>query len=157
MGKSVRERTEELLQPILDEMSLELFDLQYVKQGPEWYLKIFVDKKEGGITIDECGLLSNELSEKLDEEDFIPGTYFLEVSSPGVERPISTKEDFKNSVGKHVYMTLYAPVNGEKVYEGLLKQFENDIATIEYQVLSKKKTAEIPFKKIANARLAVAL
>src|SRR5690625_895660 len=100
MGKSVRERTEELLQPILDEMSLELFDLQYVKQGPEWYLKIFVDKKEGGITIDECGLLSNELSEKLDEEDFIPGTYFLEVSSPGVERPISTKEDFKNSVGK---------------------------------------------------------
>lgn len=157
MGKSVRERTEELLQPILDEMSLELFDLQYVKQGPEWYLKIFVDKKEGGITIDECGLLSNELSEKLDKEDFIPGTYFLEVSSPGVERPISTKEDFKNSVGKHVYMTLYAPVNGEKVYEGLLKQFENDIATIEYQVLSKKKTAEIPFKKIANARLAVAL
>jgi len=157
MGKSVRERTEELLQPILDEMSLELFDLQYVKQGPEWYLKIFVDKKEGGITIDECGLLSNELSEKLDEEDFIPGTYFLEVSSPGVERPISTKEDFKNSVGKHVYMTLYAPVDGEKVYEGLLKQFENDIATIEYQVLSKKKTAEIPFKKIANARLAVAL
>lgn len=157
MGKSVRERTEELLQPILDEMSLELFDLQYVKQGPEWYLKIFVDKKEGGITIDECGLLSNELSEKLDKEDFIPGTYFLEVSSPGVERPISTKEDFKNSVGKHVYMTLYAPVDGEKVYEGLLKQFENDIATIEYQVLSKKKTAEIPFKKIANARLAVAL
>src|SRR5690625_1489442 len=157
MGKSVRERTEELLQPILDEMSLELFDLQYVKQGREWLLEIVVDKKERRITVDECGLTANELSEKLDEDDIMPGTYFLEVSSPGVERPISTKEDFKNSVGKHVYMTLYAPVDGEKVYEGLLKQFENDIATIEYQVLSKKKTAEIPFKKIANARLAVAL
>lgn len=157
MSKSIKERTEELLQPILEKMSLELFDLQYVKQGPDWYLKIFVDKKEGGITIDECGLLSTELSEKLDKEDFIPGTYFLEVSSPGVERPLQSKEDFEKSIGKNVYMTLYAPVDGEKVYEGLLKDFSNDIATIEYQVLSKKKTVEIPYKKIANARLTVAL
>lgn len=157
MSKSIKERTEELLQPILEKMSLELFDLQYVKQGPDWYLKIFVDKKEGGITIDECGLLSTELSEKLDKENFIPGTYFLEVSSPGVERPLQSKEDFEKSIGKNVYMTLYAPVDGEKVYEGLLKDFSNDIATIEYQVLSKKKTVEIPYKKIANARLTVAL
>lgn len=157
MSLPIREKTEQLLQPILEKMSLELYDLQYVKQGPEWYLKVFVDKIEGGITLDECGLLSTELSAKLDEEDFIPGTYYLEVSSPGVERPLTSKEDFKKNIGKNVYMTLYAPVDGEKVYEGLLLDFKDDIATIEYQVLSRKKTAEVPYKKIANARLAVSL
>jgi len=157
MSQPIKERTEQILQPILEKMALELYDLQYVKQGPDWYLKIFVDKIEGGITLDECSLLSTELSEKLDEDDFIPGTYFLEVSSPGVERPLTSKKDFEKSVGKNVYMTLYAPVDGEKVYEGILKKFVNDVATIEYQVLSKRKTVEIPYEIIANARLAVAL
>src|SRR5690625_167351 len=92
MSQPIKERTEQILQPILEKMALELYDLQYVKQGPDWYLKIFVDKIEGGITLDECSLLSTELSEKLDEDDFIPGTYFLEVSSPGVERPLTSKK-----------------------------------------------------------------
>src|SRR5699024_11385350 len=157
MSQPIREKTEEILQPILEKMSLELYDLQYVKQGPDWYLKIFVDNIDGGITLDECSLLSTELSEKLDKEDFIPGTYFLEVSSPGVERPLKNKKDFKRSIGKNVYITLYAPVDGEKVYEGVLKDFSEDIALVEYQVLAKKKTAEIPYEKIASARLAVAL
>ena len=157
MSDSVKERTEQILQPILDKMSLELFDLKYVKQGPDWYLKIFVDKIEGGISLDECGLLSTELSEKLDQEDFIPGTYYLEVSSPGAERPLRSEKDFEKSIGKYVYMTLYAPVEGEKVYEGTLLDFKDDIAFIEYQVLSKKRTVEIPYEKIANARLAVKL
>ncbi|HLR74248.1 MAG TPA: ribosome maturation factor RimP, partial [Virgibacillus sp.] len=87
----------------------------------------------------------------------IKGAYFLEVSSPGVERPIKTKEDFKKSINKNIYVTLYVHIDGEKEFEGILINFENDVATIEYQVLSRKKQVDIPFDKIATARLAVAL
>lgn len=156
MGKSVREKTEEVMQPILEERNLELFDIEYVKEGPNWFLRIYIDK-EDGVTLDECEFVSNKLSEQLDEDDFIPGSYMLEVSSPGVERPLTSQQDFEKNVGKHVYVTLYAPVDGEKVYEGLLQAFENETATIQYQVLSRKKTVEIPYTKIAKARLAVAL
>lgn len=156
MGKSVKERTTELMEPILAEKNLDLFDIEYVKEGPNWFLRVYIDK-EDGVSIDECEFVSNQLSELLDQEDFIPGSYMLEVSSPGVERPLKSKQDFQNSVGKHIYVSLYAPVDGEKVYEGLLKSFNNEIATIEYQVLARKKQVEIPYEKIAKSHLTVAL
>lgn len=153
---SVRKVTEQLVEPILAERGLELFDIEYVKEGKDWYLRVYIDK-EDGVDIEECGLVSRELSDKLDEEDLIKGAYFLEVSSPGVERPIKTKEDFKKSINKNIYVTLYVHIDGEKEFEGILINFENDVATIEYQVLSRKKQVDIPFDKIATARLAVAL
>jgi len=148
--------TEELVQPILAELGLELFDIKYVKEGPDWFLRVFIDK-ETGVTLEECELVSTKLSEKLDDNDVIKGAYYLEVSSPGVERPLETKEDFAKSVNKHVFVTLYVHIDGEKEFQGVLKSFENDTATIEYQVLSRKKLVEIPYDKIAKARLAVAL
>lgn len=153
---SVKKTTEDLILPILDERDLELVDIEYVKEGNDWFLRVYIDK-DGGISIEECGLVSGLLSDKLDEVDIIQGSYFLEVSSPGVERPLKTKKDFLKSINKNIYVTLYTHIDGEKEYEGILTDFTNDIATIEYRVLSRKKQVEIPYDKIAKARLAVAL
>lgn len=155
MSLSVKESTEKLIKPILQKKKLELVDIEYVKEGPDWFLRVYIDKP-GGVTIDECGEVSGELGEKLDEEDIIKGSYFLEVSSPGVERPLKTKKDIEANVGKNIFVTLYVHIDGEKEYEGLLKDFKDDVLTIEYQVLSRKKEVEIPYDKIAKARQAVA-
>src|SRR5690625_3051010 len=152
----IKQVAEELVQPILEHYDLELFDIEYVKEGQDLFLRIFIDK-EDGVTLEECELVSTELSDHLDEVDAIQGAYFLEVSSPGVERPLKTKEDFAKSVGEHVYVTLYGHIEGEKELQGLLKSFDNDNAMIEYQVLARKKLINIPYDKIAKARLAVAL
>ncbi|WP_373896043.1 ribosome maturation factor RimP [Virgibacillus natechei] len=154
MSSQVVKTTELLLQPILEKRDLELVDINYEKEGKNWFLRIYIDKA-GGVDISECGDVSEELSEKLDETDPIKEAYFLEVSSPGVERPLKTKEDVKNNLNKNVYLKLYEPINGSKEYEGILKDFANDILTIEYKVKTQKKQVEIPYDKIAKARLAV--
>ncbi|WP_284139987.1 MULTISPECIES: ribosome maturation factor RimP [unclassified Virgibacillus] len=154
MSSHVVKTTEELVQPILDEKNLELVDVEYVKEGKNWFLRVYIDKV-GGIDIMECGEVSERLSEKLDEADPVKEAYFLEVSSPGVERPLKTKEDFQKHIADHIFVKLYEPIDGEKEYEGTLLAFVNDVATIEYKVKTRKKKVEIPFDKIAKARLAV--
>lgn len=156
MSSHIVETTEKLVQPILDRENFYLVDVEYVKEGKDWFLRVYIDKT-GGITIDECGLVSTELSDKLDEVDLIKGNYFLEVSSPGVERPLKTKQDFLDHVGKNVFVTLYAPIDGAKEYEGILSSFANDMATIDYRVKTRTKQIDIPYEKIAKARLAVTL
>lgn len=156
MSSNVRETTEALIIPILEDKNLKLVDVEYVKEGQDWFLRVYIDK-DGGITIDECGLVSGLLSEKLDEVDIIAGNYFLEVSSPGVERPLKTKEDFNESIDKNIYVTLYTQIDGAKEYEGILKEFKDDVATIEYRIKTNYKKVEIPYDKIAKARLAVVL
>jgi len=148
--------TEKLVEPILDKRNLELVDVEYVKEGPNWFLRVYIDK-EGGIDITECGEVSEELSDELDKEDPIKGAYFLEVSSPGVERPLKTKKDFLTNINKNIHVSLYAPIEGEKEFEGILKSFENDIAKIEYRFKHRTKEIDISFDQIAKARLAVAL
>jgi len=150
----VIETTKKLVQPILDERELELVDIEYVKEGKNWFLRLFLDK-EGGIDISECGEVSEELSEELDKADPIKDPYFLEVSSPGVERPLKKKADFQSNIDKNMYIKLYQPIDGEKEYEGILKDFKDDVLTIEYKVKTRKKQVEIPFEKIAKARLSV--
>lgn len=153
---NVIQTTEKLVEPILVKRNLELVDVEYVKEGPNWFLRVYIDK-EGGVDIMECGEVSEELSEVLDKEDPIKGAYFLEVSSPGVERPLKTKKDFQESINKNVLINLYAPINGEKEFEGVLKDFVNDVATIEYRFKHTTKQIDISFNQIAKARLAVAL
>ncbi|WP_164668961.1 ribosome maturation factor RimP [Virgibacillus doumboii] len=156
MSSNVVKTAEELVQPILQEKNLELVDIEYVKEGKNWFLRVYIDK-EGGVDIAECGTVSEQLSEKLDESDPIKDAYFLEVSSPGVERPLKSKEDFEENINNNVYVKLYEPINGEKEYEGNLMEFTNNTATIEYKVKTRKKQVEIPYEKIAKARLAVTL
>ncbi|KKO53294.1 ribosome maturation factor RimP [Paenibacillus sp. DMB20] len=146
----IKTTVEEMVQPYLDQHGFELVDVEYVKEGSNWFLRVFVDK-EGGIDIDDCGLISEYLSQKLDENDPIPTAYFLEVSSPGAERPLKKKEDIAKSVGKNVFVTVYEAVDGMKEFEGKLVSFEND----ELIVQSGKKQHVIPYPKVASARLAI--
>lgn len=154
LSSQVIKTTEELLRPILEPKNLELVDVEYVKEGKNWFLRVYIDKP-GGVDITECGEVSEELSEKLDNTDPVKEAYFLEVSSPGVERPLKTQEDFKNNVDNNIFVKLYEPIEGEKEYEGILKSFDNDLLTIEYKVKTRKKQVELPYDKIAKARLAV--
>ncbi|WP_100010928.1 ribosome maturation factor RimP [Lentibacillus sediminis] len=154
MSSQAVNTTESLLEPILQERNLELVDIEYTKEGQNWFLRVYIDK-EGGVDITECGEVSEELSEKLDEADPIKEAYFLEVSSPGVERPLKTESDLKASVGQQVFIKLYEPIEGQKEYEGLLKSYQDQVLTMEYKVKTQKKTVEIPYSKIAKARLAV--
>lgn len=154
LSSKVIQTTEELVLPILKQKNLELVDVEYVKEGKNWFLRVYIDK-EGGVDITECGEVSEELSERLDQTDPIAEAYFLEVSSPGAERPLKKKKDFEENMNKQIYVKLYEPINGEKEYEGKLVDFANNVVTILYKLKTRNQTVEIPFEKIAKARLAV--
>ncbi|MDR0270041.1 ribosome maturation factor RimP [Paenibacillus sp.] len=143
---------EEMVQPYLDEHNFELVDVEYVKEGSNYFLRVYVDK-EGGIDIDDCGMVSEYLSQKLDENDPIPTAYFLEVSSPGAERPLKKSEDVAKAVGKDVFVTVYEAVDGLKEFEGRLLSFENEELVI--SAGKKQKEYTIPYAKVASARLAI--
>ena len=154
MSKKVTEIVEEMAAPILEELNLELVEVEYVKEGRNWFLRVYIDK-ENGVDIEECGLVSERLSEKLDEKDPITNNYFLEVSSPGAERPLKKDSDFMNAVGKNVHIKTYEPIDNEKEFEGILKDFNGDTVIIEIKIKTRKKEITIPYEKIAKARLAI--
>lgn len=150
----VTEIVEEMVEPILQELKLELVDVEYVKEGPNWFLRVYIDK-ETGVDIDECAEVSEKLSEKLDAVDPIKENYFLEVSSPGAERPLKKDKDFEKSIGKNVHIKTYEPIENEKTFEGVLSAFDGKTVTVEVRIKTRKKIIEIPYEKVAKARLAV--
>ena len=123
-------KTEALLLPIVEEKGYEMVDVEYVKEGSNWYLRAFIDKP-GGITINDLEGVSRKLSDLLDEEDFISDAYILEVSSPGLGRPLKKDRDFDRSIGEEIEVHLYRSLNGNKQYVGLLKPYDKDTITIE--------------------------
>lgn len=145
---------EELALPIVGKFQLELVDVEYVKEGKDWFLRVYIDR-ENGVDIETCGLVSEQLSDKLDEVDPIQHNYFLEVSSPGAERPLKNKKDFKQAIGKNIFLKTYEPIAGDKSFEGPLLQFDGEVVTMEITIKTRKKTVEIPYEKVAHARLAV--
>lgn len=126
----IEKRCEELVTPIIDENHFELVDVEYVKEGADYYLRIYADK-EGGITIDDCVLISRQLEVKLDAEDFISDAYILEVSSPGLGRPLKKEKDFKRSIGKKIDIKLYKAMEGTKEFTGILTGYDDTSVTIE--------------------------
>ncbi|MGA9225931.1 MAG: ribosome maturation factor RimP [Mesobacillus sp.] len=150
----VTETVEELVTPILTENGLELVDIEYVKEGKNWFLRVYIDK-DNGIDIEECGIVSERLSEKLDALDPIQHNYFLEVSSPGAERPLKKEKDYQRSIGKNVFIKTYEPFDGEKAFEGILTDYNGETVTVEVKIKTRKKTVVLPLDKIASARLAV--
>jgi len=150
----VTEVVEELAAPIFQELGLELVEIEYVKEGKSWFLRVYIDK-DTGVDIEDCGLVSERLSEKLDEIDPIPHNYYLEVSSPGAERPLKKEKDFEKAIGKNVVIKTYEPINGEKSFEGTLLEFDGQHLIIEVKIKTRKKSVDIPYEKVANARLAV--
>jgi ribosome maturation factor RimP len=155
MSKKVTEVVEELAQPIVDELNLELVDVEYVKEGKDWFLRVFIDS-ETGVDIEDCGTVSERLSEALDKQDPIPHLYFLDVSSPGAERPLKKEQDFHKAIGKQVAIKTYEPIDGEKLFEGKLLSYNGETVTIAIMIKTRKKEVQIPMSKVASARLAVA-
>lgn len=125
----IEQHCTELVTPIIEENNFELVDVEYVKEGQDYYLRVYADK-EGGINIDDCVLISRALEAKLDEADKIKDAYILEVSSPGLTRPLKKDKDFKRSIGKLVEIKLYKAVNGTKELEGVLKDYSEAQITI---------------------------
>ncbi|OGX68410.1 MAG: ribosome maturation factor RimP [Paenibacillus sp. RIFOXYA1_FULL_44_5] len=150
MSTRIKAITEKLLQPILIEEAVELVDIEYVKEGSNWFLRIYIDK-EGGVDIEDCGRVNEQLSKKLDETDPISNAYFLEVSSPGAERPLKKPQDVEKAVNKQVFITTYETIDGLKQFEGKLLSFDGEQLVIQ---LSKKQHV-IPYDKVASARLAI--
>ena len=122
-------RTEKLLLPIMEELGFELVDVEYVKEGSNWYLRAYIDKP-GGITVDDCETVSRRLDALLDEEDFIDESYILEVSSPGLGRPLKKEKDFARSIGEEIEIHFYKSVNGEKEIVGILESYDEKTITI---------------------------
>jgi len=122
--KRVEDIVTEIAQPVVEALSFELVDVEFVKEGANWCLRVFIDKP-GGISIDDCQAVSEKLSDKLDEADPIKQSYMLEVSSPG-ERPLKNERDFERFKGEIVEVKLYMPLNGKKVFEGELIGLVND-------------------------------
>lgn len=155
MSKKVTEIVEEIAQPIIDELNLELVDLEYVKEGKDWFLRVFIDS-ETGVDIEDCGMVSERLSEELDKHDPIPHLYFLDVSSPGAERPLKKEQDFHKAIGKQVAIKTYEPIEDSKLFEGKLLSYTGETVTLAIMIKTRKKEVQIPMSKVASARLAVA-
>ncbi|MCW2277899.1 ribosome maturation factor RimP [Heliophilum fasciatum] len=147
---NIEQQVSEWLQPILDELGLELVDVEWLKEGGAWYLRIFVDKEEG-IDLDDCQEVSRRLDEILEREDPVPQAYSLEVSSPGIERPLKKDRDFERFAGSAVRITTFVPIGNTKEHIG------NLIAKTDEGIRIEQKGGEllIPLAQVASARLYV--
>ena len=123
------QKTEEILNPIMEELEFELVDVEYVKEGGTYYLRAYIDK-EGGITINDCEYVARIMNEILDREDYIPDSYTFEVSSPGLGRPLKKEKDYVRNMNKEVEIRTYRSINKSKEFYGLLKAYDKDTVTI---------------------------
>ena len=144
------ERTEALMQPIAKKLSLKIYDVEFVKEGEDYYLRVYIDK-EGGVTIDDCEAASRALSDELDKEDFISEAYILEVSSPGLGRTLKKQRHFLNSLGEEIEIKTYKPIDGMKEFTGILKDYKDDTVIIETDVGDMSFSADM----IAKASLTI--
>ena len=126
------QKTEELITPFVEDKGFELVDVEYVKEGGNWYLRAYIDKP-GGITVDDCEVISRSLSDKLDEEDFIEGAYILEVSSPGLGRPLKKEKDFVRNMGQEVELRTYRAIEKQKEFRGILDAYDKSSITLEVE------------------------
>ena len=124
------QKTEKLLMPIMEANGFELVDVEYIKEAGNWYLRAYIDKP-GGITVDDCEVVNRELGDLLDRDDFIDDSYILEVSSPGLGRPLKKERDFIRSKGEEVEIRTYRMVDRQKEFRGVLKAWDKDTVTIE--------------------------
>lgn len=130
--ENYEQKTEEILLPMMEEYGFELVDVEYVKEGQTWYLRAYIDKP-GGITIDDCEKVSRRLSDILDEKDYIEDAYVLEISSPGLGRPLKKEKDFKRSLGEEVEIRTYRMVERQKEFTGILQNYDDKTVTIEME------------------------
>jgi len=154
MSDKVTDKVTRLIEPLFKEQvaleQFELIDVEYKKEGNNWYLRIFIDK-ENGITLDECQIVSGYVGNLLDIHDPIPSSYFLEVSSPGIERPLQKKEDYDKYKGQLIKIKTYAPFEGKKEFVGILQDLLGEQVILEIN----KAELKIPLEKVASANLTI--
>lgn len=151
MAKStVVETVKAAITPVVEADNLELVDVEYVKEGGNWYLRVYIDKL-GGVGLEDCQAASEKIDAMLDQIDPIPQAYFLEVSSPGIERPLKKPADFERFKGNLINITTFAPVNGTKSFTGRLLGYSEKGIEIEL----KGQSTIISLEQVASARLAV--
>lgn len=137
----------EMVKPISDELNYEIYHVEYVKENGEYYLRIYIEK-EGGITLSDCEALSRRVSDLMDEKDPIPEAYFLEVSSPGLNRTLFTEAHYKRFVGREVMVKLTKAIDGKKSIKGILKEVNEENIIVEANTL-----ISIPKEKIKSANI----
>lgn len=149
-GQKTQELVFEMVKPIIEQKSLELVAVEYLKEGGNWYLRIYIDK-DGGVDLDDCQAVSVEVSDLLDKRDPIPQAYFLEVSSPGIERILQTDKDFARFRDSQVVVHTFTPFDGKKKLSGQLGEVDKENLEI---FLNKEQAIVIPREKISQVRLA---
>lgn len=149
--KGIVEIVKQICEPIVDELGYELVDVEFLKEGSNYFLRIYLDK-QGGINLDDCQRMSQQLSDKLDERDPITVPYYLEVSSPGLDRPLKTDKDLKRNLGREIEVKLYEPLNGKKIIEGALEAYEEKAVIVRTE---NNEVINIPREVIALIKLVV--
>lgn len=147
--ETYEQRTEELIVPIIEQNQFELVDVEYVKEGGTWYLRAYIDKP-GGITVDDCEVVSRALSDLLDKHDFIEDAYVLEVSSPGLGRPLKKEKDFARSIGEEVDVRTFRAIGHQKEFTGILRDYDKEKIVLE---MEDQELLEIARADIALIRL----
>lgn len=135
---NIEEKVESLIREPINNLGYELYDVNYVKEGKDYFLRIFIDNTKG-IDLNDCQKVNDAISDLLDEANYIKEQYFLEVSSPGIERIIRKDEHLKQNIGEEIYIKLFKPLNGKKEYVGILKQYDSNIVEIEEQELIRNR------------------
>lgn len=147
--ETYEQRTEELISPIIEQNQFELVDVEYVKEGGTWYLRAYIDKP-GGITVDDCEVVSRALSDLLNKHDFIEDAYVLEVSSPGLGRPLKKEKDFARSIGEEVDVRTFRAISHQKEFTGILRDYDKEKIVLE---MEDQELLEIARADIALIRL----
>ena len=145
-----------VIESIVEAENCNLVDIEYTKEGPNWYLRVYADK-ENGIDIEDCARISEKLSEALDQidPDPFPKAYFLEVSSPGAERPLKSDKDILNAVGEYIHLDYYVAQFDEKFHEGTLLEVTDETYEIEITIKTRKKQLAIKRDVVSKIRLAI--
>ena len=146
------EEIRRIIDPILESMGLSLWDLEFQKHGPHWLLRVFIDREQGGVTLNDCEMVSRDLGAALDVEDSIAHAYRLEVSSPGLDRTLTKPEHFVRFAGSMVKVKTYQPINGQKVFHGTLRGMDGGTVDVE---LETGDLLHIALSDIAKASLEV--
>ncbi|MHB8844140.1 MAG: ribosome maturation factor RimP [Nitrospirota bacterium] len=150
----LQEQIQRLLEPILGSLGLTLWNLEFRKEGPQWLLRIYIDREPGGVSLDDCAAVSRDLGTVLDVEEAIPHAYTLEVSSPGLDRSLTKPEHYRKSVGKQVRIKTYQPINDQKVFRGTLSGIEDGVAVLETE---SGEVLRVSLENISKASLEVVL
>jgi ribosome maturation factor RimP len=154
MSELIIDKIRDYLQSLLPSMELELFDVQFRREGHGWVLRVFIES-ESGVTLEHCSNVSRELGRYLDVEDLIDNAYHLEVSSPGLERPLRSLDDFNRYRGKKARVKVHEAIDGEKIFEGIIEEVTGDADGLIYLKLNDGRSIQFTFEKINKARLAI--